>query len=199
MSTPRPARPVALEDRARDDLRFIRQAMDRAGSFTALSGVGFVLVGIGALGAGLTATMLDDPRDRAGVWLCDAALSMLVGLATTARKARRAGQPLWSGPFRKFLLSFGPAVAAGGLLTALLLRDGALNELRPMWLLLYGAALTAGGMFSVRIVPVMGGAFLAAGTVAALAPAAWGDALMLAGFGGLHLGFGAAIARGHGG
>ncbi|MBS0396875.1 MAG: hypothetical protein JSR54_19795, partial [Proteobacteria bacterium] len=117
MSTPRPVRPVALEDRARDDLRFIRQAMDRAGSFTALSGLGFVLVGLGALVAGLYATTLDDPRDRAGVWLWDAALSMLVGLATTARKARRAGQPLWSGPFRKFLLSFGPAVAAGGLLT----------------------------------------------------------------------------------
>jgi len=51
----------------------------------------------------------------------------------------------------------------------------------------------------VRIVPVMGLAFMAVGALALFAPPSWGDALLAAGFGGLHLLFGAIIARRHGG
>jgi hypothetical protein len=45
----------------------------------------------------------------------------------------------------------------------------------------------------------MGLAFMAVGAVALLAPAAWGDAFLAAGFGGMHVVFGAVIARRHGG
>jgi hypothetical protein len=51
----------------------------------------------------------------------------------------------------------------------------------------------------VRIVPVMGLAFMAVGTVALFAPAAMATPFMAAGFGGLHLFFGTLIARRHGG
>ena len=69
----------------------------------------------------------------------------------------------------------------------------------PTLLLLYGTGIITGGAFSVRIVPVMGMAFLAVGTAALLAPPAWGDAFLAAGFGGLHVVFGTMIARRHGG
>ena len=60
-------------------------------------------------------------------------------------------------------------------------------------------AVVAGGAFSIRIVPVMGILFMMLGTAAFFSPGSWGDLLMAAGFGGLHLVFGAIIARHHGG
>ena len=199
MSSPRSASLDDLQDRAARDLRYIRDTMSRAGAFTALSGFGFVTVGLGAMATGLIARASADPLDRVRLWLVDAAVSVLIGLASTAVKARRSGQPLLSGPFRKFAFGFGPAIVAGAILTAAMLRDGALNYLPATWLLLYGAGLVAGGAFSVRIVPAMGGCFLALGTAAALGPLAWGEALLMLGFGGVHVGFGALVARSYGG
>jgi hypothetical protein len=100
---------------------------------------------------------------------------------------------------RKFALSFGPSIAAGAVLTAMLLRSHAFDLLPGVWLLLYGSGLIAGGAFSVRLVPVMGGCFFVCGVIAALAPAALGNLLLLAGFAGLHIGFGVVIVRRYGG
>jgi hypothetical protein len=190
---------VALHDRAIDDLRYIRETMANAASFTAVSGAGFVAVGCGALAADALAQSFAEPLQRVAVWTADAGVSMSVGFMATAYKARRAGQPVLSGPFRKFALSFAPAVLAGALLTLALARQGQFEALPALWLLLYGAGLVAGGAFSVRIVPLMGAAFLAMGAIAALGPAGWGRWLMLAGFGVLHILFGIVIARSHGG
>jgi len=78
-------------------------------------------------------------------------------------------------------------------------RRGLIADLPGCWLLLYGAAVTSGGAFSVRAVPVVGVCLMFLGTTALAAPASWGDAFMAAGFGALHLVFGIVIARRHGG
>jgi hypothetical protein len=191
--------PIALHERAMDDLRYIRRTMERAGSFTALPGWGGVAMGVTALFAALVGSRQPTPGAWLTVWLATAVVAVLIAAGTLMLKARRAGVPLGTGPGRKFLLSFLPPVGAAAVLTAALYAHGAVALLPGLWLLSYGAAVVTAGTFSVRVVPLMGVGFMALGALALASPAAWGDAWLAAGFGGLHVGFGLLIARRHGG
>lgn len=190
---------VDLRDHAADNLRFIRETMEAATSFTAVSGWGQVLVGITALIAAGIAATLAQPAAWVLLWLGEAVLAIAIAVAAVARKARRSGLPLVSTPARKFVLSFAPPLIAGAVLTAVLYRAGAPTLLAGMWLLLYGAGVVTGGAFSVRIVPIMGVCFMLLGSLVLLAPAVGQTWFMAAGFGGLHIVFGVVIARRYGG
>ncbi len=193
--------PSALHEHAMADLRYIRRTMEEAGSFTAIPGWGMVLVGVTALGAAALAARL--PAAWLPIWLCEAVLALAIASASLALKARGGAwpdsHPLFRGPGRRFALSFAPPLAVGALLTFALARSGDTALLPAIWLLLYGASVATGGAFSIRIVPVMGACFMAAGAVGRVLPPGWSDALLAASFGGLHLVFGLVIARRHGG
>jgi hypothetical protein len=181
-----------------DNLRYIRQTMERAGSFTAVPGKGGVLMGLAALAAArLSGGRQGDARWLA-VWTGAAALALAIGIAGAALKSRRFRMPLFSGPGRKFIAGFFPAVLAGGLLTVVFFQAGLSVFLPGIWLLLYGAGVLSGGSASVRVVPLMGGCFMVAGALALLVPA-WNPILLPAGFGGLHVIFGSIIAVKYGG
>jgi predicted phage tail protein len=202
MTAPRTARsaePLALHDRALDDLRYIRRTMERAGAFTAVPGRGGVAMGLAALAAGALAVSQPTLERWLIMWLAGAVAAVAIAGWTMARKARRAGVSLVEGPARRFALGFLPPVLAGAALTWALYRGGDAAVIPGMWLLLYGAGVTTAGTFSVRVVPIMGLCFMAAGVAALLSPAAWGDVYLATGFGGLHIVFGAAIARRYGG
>ncbi len=189
----------SLHDRAMENLRFIRETMERAGSFTAVSGWGQVGIGLTALIAAWIAAGRTTPEAWLAVWSVEALIALSVGGWTVARKAYSAGLPLLSGPGRKVALSLAPPLVAGAMLTAVLFEAGVLAPLVGMWMLLYGTGVVAAGAFSVRIVPVMGLSFMMLGTFALLAPMAWGNALMAFGFGGFHIFFGILIAWRYGG
>ena len=190
--------PIALGDRAMEDLRFIRETMERGASFTAVPGWGGVGMGVTALAAAWLASVQPTPDRWLLVWICEALLAVAIGAFAIHRKARRADLPVLSGAGRKFLLSFLPPALAGAALTVALWRAGAESLLPGAWLLLYGAAVVTAGTFSVKIIPVMGICFMVLGVLALGMPSA-GDLLMAVGFGGLHILFGAMIARRHGG
>lgn len=192
-------KPPALHDRAMDNLRFIREAMERASEFTAVPGWGGVLMGLTALAATVVASEQPTKNLWLGTWMVEALLALILGGWAMDRKARRAEEPLLSGPGRKFALSYSPPILVGILLTIVLYRAGLNTTLPGVWLLLYGTAAVTGGAFSVKIVPVMGVCFMLLGAAALFAPAALGNYFMAAGFGGLHIIFGFVIARRHGG
>lgn len=191
--------PVALHDRAMDDLRYIRDAMERAGQFTAVSGWGEMSVGVTALVAAWIASMQRDPTMWLMVWAVEAVVALAIWGTAVVRKARAARMPLLSGPGRKMALSLAPALAAGALLTVTLHSEGLTALLPGVWLLMFGSGIVGAGTYSVRIVPVMGLSFMVMGTIALAVPAEWGNGLMAAGFGGLHVVFGVLIARRYGG
>src|SRR5580765_1967994 len=163
-----------LPARAMDDLRFIRQTMERSSSFTAVSGRGQVLVGATAL---LTTAIAhkQSTQNWLLVWITEAAVACAIALTSIYRKAHSKGLPLTSGPGKKFAVGFLPPALAGLILTIVLTKAGLPQFLPGTWLLLYGAGVVTGGAFSVAIVPVMGSCFMLAGAVAFIAPAKWGD------------------------
>jgi len=193
-----PAEPTPLHSHALDHLRFIRETMERATAFTAISGWGLLAVGLTALAAARLACSQPRPLWLA-IWLGEGLIAFLIAGAATVRKARLSKAPVFSMPGKRFALSFAPPMLVGGLLTMALCRKGAYSLLPGMWLLLYGTGIVTGGAFSVRVVPVMGMCFMALGAAALLAPPSWEVWLMACAFGGLHVIFGAVIARRYGG
>jgi hypothetical protein len=198
MATPRPE-PVQMHARAMDNLRYIRGTMERAGSFTAVPGLGGVWMGSVALVAAWMAGPQTGESRWMAVWTAAAAVAMLIGISAAAVKSRRLNLPLFSGPGRKFIAGFAPAMLAGAVVTVALWRAGESAELPGVWLLLYGAAVVSGGGNSVRVVPLMGAFFMAFGAAGLLLPFVSGDILLAAGFGGVHIVFGSIIAVKYGG
>lgn len=191
--------PIRLPARADDNLRFIRDTMERASTFTAVPGAGGVAMGVTALLAAAISSLARTPEQWLGVWLAEACLAVAIGVWSMARKARRTQTDLFGGPARRFLLSLTPPLGAAAILTLALERTGQVTLLPGIWLLLYGAAVVTGGAMSVRTVVAMGGLFMLLGAAALASPASWGTAYLAAGFGLLQIGFGIAIARRHGG
>jgi hypothetical protein len=200
LATPLPnEEPPALHERAMDNLRYIRETMERASAFTGISGWGQVAIGITALAATLIAALQATQRGWLTVWFAEAIISLLLAGWSMDRKARRVQIPLFSGPGRKVAFSLSPPLVAGALLTAVLFRARLTNAIPGVWLLLYGTGVITGGMFSVPIVPVMGLCFMALGAAALFAPPFFANLFLGAGFGLLHIIFGIIIARRYGG
>src|SRR2546422_6321416 len=108
MVAPRP-----LHDRALDNLRFIRQTMERAGSFTAVPGWGQVAVGVTALLAAFLATRQPTPELWLAVWLGEAIVALAIGGSAMGREAYARNGPLPSRPGRRVRPCVPPPVAGG--------------------------------------------------------------------------------------
>lgn len=184
-------------DQAHEALAYIRQTMESASSFTALSGWGLVGVGVvGLVAAGLAWT--SGVPERLKVWLPAAVVGVVVAGVANAAKARALDVPLWSGSFRKVAWVMAPALVAGALLTWALDDAGARHLIPGTWLALYGAGVTAGGTFSIRAVRWLGIALLVLGGLAFVSPTQ-AIVFLAVGFGVLHLLFGLYVVRRHGG
>jgi len=198
---PTPPKPgvKALHTHAMDNLRYIRTTMEATTAFTAVPGLGGVLMGVTALAATYLAHVQKHERDWLTVWSVEALLAIAVGIFAMVVKARAAKIRPFRGPMRKFTLSLFPPIIAGALLTLVIYKNDLDFVLPGLWLLCYGAGVVTAGAFSIRIVPIMGLCFMIMGSIALFCPASQGDLFMALGFGGLHILFGAIIAWRYGG
>lgn len=185
----------SLHEHALDNIRFIRDAMERAGSFTSIPGWGGVIIGTTAVACAAVAHGRGATREWLWIWLFEAGLAAVIGVITMARKGRSTGTSFTSPAARRFFISYAAPLAAGAVLTFTLPP----GKLPGIWLLLYGTSFVGSGAFSIRVVPVMGLCFMLLGAVACFVPFVVANALLGVGFGGLHIIFGSIIARRFGG
>lgn len=190
---------VTVESHAEQQLRYIRQTMTRASTYTMVPGWGGVWMGFIAITASVVATWAEDDRFWLAIWFGAAVLAVTVGVFTVARKAKKAQTPIFTGPGLRFWMCLSTAVAVGLLLTVALYERGLFDLMPGVWMLLFGMGVTTGGVFSVRLVPVIGVGFLITGGIALFLPLNWGNVLMAISFGGFDIVAGYLIARNYGG
>ena len=193
------AQPESVGSHAAENLRFIRHAMERSSAFTAIPGVGGVVMGMIAFAAAGVAARQPTGDRWLLTWLGAAALAAVVGLIMMARKARAAGATLTGSNARRFALGMAAPFVAGAAITYELWAVRTFTAMAPAWLLLYGVGLLTGGQFSVPVVRGIGVCFMTVGIAAILTPPGWGNAWLAIGFGGIQVAFGIYIARNHGG
>ena len=194
-----PSEPVNIGDRAIDNLKFIRETMERSTVFTSVPGYGGILMGVTAIVAAYIANSQAYIRDWLIVWLLEAALAFSIGLLAMWQKTKLSKTSLLSNPARKLLMNSLPPMLCGIFITLGLWRFGDFEAMIPVWILCYGAAVVCGGAFSVKAVPLMGWCFMALGAIAFFLPANTGQLMMGLSFGVLHIVFGLIIGRKFGG
>src|SRR3954469_11164287 len=144
---PRRSEPPEMQARAMDNLSFIRGVMERAVTFTAVSGWGQIVIGVTAIAAALVAARQSVPWARVATWVPEAGIAAGISVASMAIKSHAANMPLLSGPMRKLVLSFSPPMVAGAVLTAVFAQQASFGLLPGVWMLLYGAGVITAGTY----------------------------------------------------
>jgi hypothetical protein len=190
---------TSVAEHAEAHLEFIRRTMERSSTFTAVPGLGGVGIGVVGVCAAALASIQPSAERWLAAWLLAAVAALCLGIAAMWRKAERSGVPLTGVVGRRFALGISAPLVAGAAITSALWRAGEYAVMPPVWLLLYGAGVVTGGLFSASVVRATGACFMAVGLAAVVTPESWGNSWLAIGFGGLHIGFGIHIARHHGG
>ena len=191
---------AGIDGQAEDDIKYIRQVMASATTFTAVPGKGMLGMGVVAILAALGAFMLMETTQWIWPWMVAAVVAPVIGFSGLLMKARKTNLSLYSGVGWKFLMSLMPAMFAGLVVSlALWTRNQDLDLLPGIWMLLYGVGATTGGIYSVRVIPLMGACFIVAGVIGLFTPLVWSNLLLALSFGGVHLVFGYLIVKHYGG
>jgi hypothetical protein len=187
---PSPANTVSMDEHARETLRYIRASMDAASSL-AVPGSAGIAVGLIGVAAALIASLPALQAHWLFVWLASAPLASGLGTWVVARQWSRQGRPVLGAAAQRFAFCLLPSLLAGAVLTGVDLYDGQVHAIAGTWLLLFGGAIIATSVLTVRLLAWLGVLCMAFGVAALLLPTSTHNVLLGAAFGGLHLLFGA--------
>lgn len=189
-----------------DDLKEIKDIMEKSTKFISLSGISGIIVGIIALvAAWVTYTTVYSEQDYfvyrkvilsselvirilliAGITLF---LSILTGILFTRKKARQNNQKLWDLHTRRLISSLMIPLGTGGILCLIILYQGFIGYLAPFTLIFYGLALVNASKFSLPEIKSLGLAEILLG-LAGTFFIGYGLLLWAIGFGLLHIAYG---------
>ena len=188
-----------MDIQAENQIKYIRDVMSRATTFTAVPGKGMIGMGVIALVATAVALASLETLMWLYAWAGAVVVAPVLGFTLLVRKARRTGTSLRSGVGQKFILSFTSCIFVGFLLSIGLWSIDHLELMPGVWMLMYGVGTLTGGSLSIKVIPILGVLFIVFGAIALFMPLFWSNVLMGVTFGGLHLIFGTIITRNYGG
>ena len=190
--------PESSPREAHETLRRIRELMERPNQHSTFSGLSGVLAGVASVvGTVLTAKLSSqtDHSTQLGIWSLVVVIALIGDLLLTKRRAVLVGKRILSRLGKQMLIAATPGLGTGVLLTYYFWKKGLLADIYPFWMLCYGVAVCAVGLFSRREVILLGAAFLFLGGVSLLIAPQFGLPMMAITFGGLHIGYGVIMSR----
>ncbi len=183
-------------EEASENLRIIRELMERSTRYSTFSGLSGILAGAAAiLGAILTHRLQPGGKIFLLIWSAVVTFALTNDYFITKRRARGVGKHIVSRLGKQMGLASVPGLGMGALMTLFFWRHGLLDFIYPVWMLCYGIAVLAVGLFSQREVSYLGYAFLLVGAANLLLFPAHGLIGMALSFGGLHIIYGIIIGR----
>jgi hypothetical protein len=196
---------------AQENLRVIRDLMERSTKYSTFSGLSGVLAGLVAITGCLiqyfyVLALPLDSRNTAFLinWSIVIILAIGFDFLLTKRRAPQVGKTIVSRLGKQMALAALPGLGTGALLSLVLLHHGLMDQIYPFWMLCYGAAVCAVGLFSQREVTRLGWAFVGTGAVTLLLHylsstpqqgALIGLIMTGIAFGGFHIVYGIVVSR----
>lgn len=185
-----------------EDIKAIREMMERSSKFLSLSGMSGVTAGTAALlGAAFAYFyLLRDPSltgynrmQEVAILLADALLVLVVSIGAAGwfswRKAKKIGQPLFSKVTYRTLYSLAVPLVAGGLFCLIYLWNGDLRTVISGTLLFYGLALVNASKYTYGEIHYLGLTEIVLGLAAAIF-GRYGIVFWALGFGVCHIVYG---------
>ena len=193
MTLREPHQPGSAE--ATENLRIIRDLMERSTRYSTFSGLSGVLAGTAAvLGAILDFQLKPNARLFLVIWSTVLVFTLCTDYLLTKRKAAQVGKHVLSRLGKQMVLASAPGLGLSVLLTWFCWQNHILSQIYPLWMLCYGVAVCSVGLFSQSEVSKLGRAFLLVGAVTLFFPA-YGLHAMALSFGGFHIVYGVLMGQ----
>lgn len=185
-----------------EDIKVIREMMERSSKFLSLSGLSGVVAGLAAIiGAAFAYFyLLRDPSatdynrlQEALILLADAAVvlavSLGVGFYMSWRKAKKNGLGLFNKVTYRIIYSLAVPLVAGGIFCVIYLLNGDIRTVIAATLIFYGLALVNASKYTYGEIHYLGLTEIALGLAAAVF-GRYGLLIWVAGFGVCHIVYG---------
>lgn len=151
------------------DLKEIKELMNKSTLFISLSGLSGILAGIYALiGAAVVYYLIENHQGyyitleskTFKLIILTAMVVLLASLVTayvmTVNKAAKAGEKMWNPASKRLLINFLIPLITGGIFALLLLRNGSYGLVAPVTLIFYGLACVNASKYTLRDVRYLG-------------------------------------------